>query len=630
MVSHMMERSGIFWAMAGWIFTAGFSAADEPAVLSRLDKDILPLLEKYCVECHDADVAKADINLQTLWDAKTPRLDIRLWDKIGEQVKTKQMPPAKEKAQPSDDDRKRLAEWIAESQKAVSALPAIDPGYRKARRLTKREYSLTMRDLLFNAADKLGETFPTDGAGGEGFDNNADTLFIPPLLIEKYIEATDKGLAAVYGTWETKKQIITQWPGPQKKDRDAARETLQDFTRRAYRRPVTNADLDPLLAIYDQSMQRKPDYEGSLRLAFKAALLSPKFMILQEQNRPGETKPWQVSGHEMAQRLSYFLWSTMPDAELNKLADEGKLADNAVIEAQVKRMLKDWKAEAFIRHFAAQWLGLDALFNTVDPDRGKYKEFTATLKQAMYDEGIYFSGAILRENGRVLDFIDSKYTYVNEELARLYEIPEVKGPEMRRVSLTNDRRGGVLGMGGMLAATAYPQRTSPVLRGKWVLENLMGTPPPPPPPNVGSLPEDDRKIENLTFRQQLEKHRSKAACMGCHNRLDPPGFGLENFDPIGKWRDNENGKPLDVRGNFVDGQSFTGPAEMRRILMGEKHKFVRNFSARLLGYALGRGLEAYDQPTLLRLEETLIKNDYHALPLIVAVAQSYPFTHRRN
>ncbi len=626
---YMIERSS-FWAIWASGILAITAAADESAVFSGLEKDILPFLEKNCLECHDAETAKADVNLDPLWNAKAARLDVRLWYKISDQVRTRQMPPPKEKIQPTDDERQKLGDWIQQAQQVVKAQNPTDPGFRKARRLTRREYSLTMRDLLYGASDTLGEAFPTDGAGGEGFDNNADTLFIPPLLIEKFIGATDAGLAAAWGKWEIKKQLITQWPSESKKPQQAAQETLHTFARRAYRRPVTEADVSPLVAIFDRGLKGGLDYETSLKRAFKAVLLSPKFLILQEQERPGETKPWQVSGHEMAQRLSYFLWSTMPDPELSRLADEGKLQEASVIEAQVKRMLADPKAEALTKHFAAQWLGLDALFNTVDPDRGKYKEFTQSLRQAMYDEGLYFSSAILRENGRVLDFLDSKHTFVNEELARLYEIPDVKGPEMRRVMFKDERRGGVLGMGGMLAATAYPQRTSPVLRGKWVLETLMGTPPPPPPANVGSLPEDDRKIENLTFRQQLEKHRSKAQCMGCHNRLDPPGFGLENFDPIGKWRDNENGKALDVSANFVDGRTFKGPAEMRRIFMSEKHKFVRNFCARLLGYALGRGLEPQDQPTLLRLEETLVKNDYHALPLLIAVAQSYPFTHRRQ
>lgn len=606
-------------------------AAPASETVARLEKDILPFLEKHCVKCHDSSSTKGDLNLEPLWDAKsTARLDVRLWDKIGDQVATREMPPKKVKEQPTDEERKALADWISQAQKTVVAQAPENPGFRKARRLTKREYTLTMRDLLYGAHDHLGDIFPTDGAGGEGFDNNADTLFIPPLLIEKYLTAADTALDAAWGKWEIKKRLITHWPSETVKPDQAARETLAQFARRAYRRPVTEADVAPLVVVYQAGMKRKTDYEYALKLAFKAALLSPKFLLLQEQGREGAAAPWQIGSHEMAQRLSYFLWSTMPDDQLSQLADANKLADPAAIEAQVKRMLADPKAESLVRHFAAQWLGFDALFNTVDPDRGKYKEFTGSLREAMYNEGVHFSSAILRQNGRVLDFIDSNYTFVNEELARLYEIPDVKGPEMRKVSFRDDRRGGVLGMGGMLAATAYPQRTSPVLRGKWVLENLMGTPAPPPPANVGSLPEDDRKVESLTFRQQLEKHRSKEQCMGCHRRLDPPGFGLENFDPIGKWRDNENGKALDVTGNFVDGRAFKGPAEMRRILMTEKHKFVRNFTARLLGYALGRGLEPYDQPTLLRLEEILVKNDYHALPLIIGIAQSYPFMHRQN
>lgn len=629
MVAVSMSVCRQFWTGLTLLGTAAFAAAEEPAVLTRLQQEVLPLLEKYCLDCHDSDAAKADLNLDPLWDERSARLDVRLWDKIGEQVRTREMPPKKRAQQPSDAERRLLADWIAAAQRAVRALPPADPGYRKARRLTRREYSLTMRDLLHGAQDRLGDSFPTDGAGGEGFDNNADTLFIPPLLVEKLVAATDAGLTAALGRPEIRAKLLPHRPKPNEPAAAAARRNLELFTRRAYRRPVQAADLEPLLAVFEQASRRGQDFDGAMRVAFKAVLLSPKFLILQEQDRPGATAPWPVSGHELAQRLSYFLWSTMPDDELSALADSGRLLEPDVLARQVQRLLEDARAEAFVRHFAAQWLGLDALFNTVDPDRGKYKEFTPSLRQALYDEGFHFAGAILRENGRVLDFLDSRHTFVNEELARLYGIPGVHGAHMRRVDLPDDRRGGVLGMGAVLAATSYPQRTSPVLRGKWVLEQLLGTPAPPPPANVGSLPADDRKIEALTFRQQLEKHRSQEQCMGCHNRLDPPGFGLENFDPIGKWRDTENGKPLDVRGNFVDGCSFSGPAEMRRLLLAEKAKFVRNFCARLLGYALGRGLEPGDQPTLLRLEETLVQADYRSLPLIIAVVQSHPFTHRR-
>lgn len=616
-------------AATGAIFLAASMHAEEAAVFTQLQRDVAPLVAKYCVECHDAEAKKADINLDILGDARAARLDVRLWDKVEEQVRTHLMPPAKQKNQPTDQERQTLLEWISQAEKHVRDAAPADPGFRKARRLTRSEYSLTLRDLL-GCNDHLGDIFPTDGAGGEGFDNNADTLFIPPLLIEKYLEAADRGLEEVWAKPELKERLIGEKPASNLPASEAAKANLNNLARQAYRRPVTEADVAPLMRVYEHAVERGYDFDRALKVAFKAVLMSPKFLILQEQNRLGEAGPWLVEGHEMAARLSYFLWSSMPDEELAQLADAGKLADPEVIAGQVRRMLADKKAEAFIKNFAGQWLGLHQLFNTVEPDRRKYPEFTQTLRQTMYDEVFFFSDAVLRGNGRVVDFIDSRYTYANEALAKFYGIAGVAGKDMRRVALLDERRGGLLGMAGVLAITAYPQRTSPVLRGKWVLEQVLGTPAPPPPANVGSLPQDDRTLKELTFRQQLEKHRSKPQCMGCHNRLDPPGFGLENFDPIGKWRDLENGKPLDARGSLLDGRSFNGPAEMRRTLMQDKSKFVRNFTTRLLGYALGRGLEPCDQPTLLRLEEVLVKSDYRSLPLIVAVAQSFPFTHRRN
>jgi hypothetical protein len=604
--------------------------ADDTAVLARLRQEVRPLIEKYCLDCHDADVRKGDFDLDALTSSGGFHLDVRLWDKVEDQLLARQMPPPK-KAQPSDEERKQLLQWIAEAEAAVLRRPPLDPGYRKARRLTRTEYALCVADLLNLGTDlDLAGIFPTDGAGGEGFDKNADTLSIPVLLIEKYLEAADLALTAAWQRPQALSRLVPHKPGAGRDAAAAAKANLEKLARRAFRRPVSGAEIAALLKVYHDAAKRGLGFDDAMRQACKAVLMSPHFLILQEENRPEAKQPWQISSHEMASRLSFFLWSSLPDDELSSLAEKDQLRHPAVIAAQVRRMLADRRSGAFVRHFAGQWLALDELFNTVDPDTGKYKEFTPSLRRSMHEEALRFSAAILRGNGRVLDFIDSDYTFANEELARFYGISGVTGGELRRVSLPDKRRGGVLGMGAVLAATAYPQRTSPVLRGKWVLENLMGTPAPPPPANVGSLPEDDRNLKELTFRQQLEKHRSKEQCMGCHNRLDPPGFGLENFDPIGKWRDTENGKPLDTRGNLADGRSFNGPAEMRQVLMQDKHRFVRNFCRRLLGYALERGLEAHDQPALLRLEETLVNNDYHSLPVIVAVAQSFPFTHRRS
>ena len=610
-------------------FAVSLVHADEAgSALATLDHAIMPVLERSCFECHDSSLKKADIDLEALKDPGAARLDVRLWGKVREVIKLKTMPPAKKKEQPTDAERQALLSWIGSAEKAVLTTQPTDPGPHKTRRLNRNEYGHTLRDLL-GIGDTMGEKFPRDGGGGEGFDNNADTLFLPVLLIEKYIEAADDAIGQAYAKPELKARLIKQRPDGNVTPAAAAQTCLHAFAFRAYRRPVTDVDVKPLVSVFDQAGRRGLDFDAALRVAFKAVLVSPKFLFLQEAAHPGAKEPWRVDGYEMASRLSYFLWSTCPDEELYRLAHEGRLGETGVIAQQVKRMLADVRAAAFAKHFSGQWLRYEELYNTVDPDRNKFKAFNDSLRQAMYDEALHFSDAVLRQNGRVLDFLDSNYTFVNEELARFYGWPGVQGKEFRRVNMPDARRGGVLGMAAILTSTAYPQRTSPVLRGKWVLEQLLGTPAPPPPASVAKLPEDDRKLNNLTFRQTLEKHRSKAECMGCHSRMDPPGFGLENFNAIGQWRDNENGKPLDATGVMPDGQSFGTPAELRKILIGEKAKFIRNYCTRLLGYALGRGLETYDQPTLLRLEQTLEQNGWKSEPLIIAVAQSYPFTHRK-
>jgi hypothetical protein len=246
----------------------------------------------------------------------------------------------------------------------------------------------------------------------------------------------------------------------------------------------------------------------------------------------------------------------------------------------------------------------------------------------MYDEIFAFSDQLLRKNGRVLDFLDSDYTFLNERLAKVYEVPGVKGKDMRQVKLPNNRRGGITSMAAILAYTSYPQRTSPVLRGKWILEQLLGTPPPPPPPNVGQLPEDKKAAKATTLRQRLEAHRNKPVCAGCHARLDPPGFALENFDVIGKWRHSDNGKPIDATGTMTGGRNFATPAEFRRLLLEDKALFVRSLCTRLLGYATGRSVELHDQPTLLRLEKVLRDSDYRSEPLLIALVKSVPFRSR--
>lgn len=595
------------------------------AVTDAFQKKVLPVLEQRCFDCHDGEMKKGDVDLEALTDPKHPlRHDIRLWDKVREQLRAGTMPP-KNKTPLEAEGKQAVLDWVGENEKLVLATAPSDPGVRKVRRLTRDEYNNALRDLL-GIESKPGEKFPADGAGGEGFSNNADTLTLSPLLIEKYITAADEVVQEVWSKPALKHRLTAPCTSDKLPPEEGAALILRPLVHRAWRRPVTEPEVKEVLQVFTAALKRGAGWDGALKVMLKSVILSPKFLFIREAAPTNNGGIQPVDQYAMASRLSFFLWSSIPDDALLKLAAEKKLLEDAVLAAQVKRMLADKRAEAFTRHFAGQWLRFDELFNTVDPDRRKFPQFNDAMRRNMYDEAFHFADAILRQNGRVLDFLDSDYSYLNEPLAALYGVPEVKGPEMRRVKFTDNKRGGLTGMGAILASTAYPQRTSPVLRGKWMLEQLLGAPPPPPPPNVGQLPEDDRDLRGeVTLRKRLEAHRDKAACIGCHARMDPLGFGLENFNAIGQWRADENGKPLDVGGVMPDGRSFNNPAELRRVLMQEKDKFARTLCSRLLGYALGRGLETVDQPTLLRLEETLRKNDYRSEALILEVVRSFPF-----
>ena len=616
-----------FLALLPWIIaSSSASGAAVDAVNQELDGALLPLLEQRCMDCHDADAKKGDISFEFLHQPGDARHDIRLWAKVREQIRAGTMPP---KAKPPLEAAQRevLLRWIQSNENAVLEMPAARPGVARSRRLNREEYNNTLRDLL-GIAKRPGDKFPADGAGGEGFANSADTLSLSPLLVEKYLGAADEAVAEVWQRGELRQRLLAPVKSDKLPPDTGAELALRPFLVRAFRRPPAEAEVQALLNVFRQAWQRKPNWDEAMKVMFKAVLVSPGFLFIEETAREGAKEPRRLGEYEMASQLSYFLWSSMPDEELMRLAAEKKLQEDAVLEAQVRRMLAHEKGLAFTKNFAGQWLRFDQIFNNVDPDPRKFPAFNGELRQAMYDEIFNFCDHVLRHNGRVLDFLDSDYSFLNESLAKVYEVPGVQGKEMRLVKFPNPRRGGLTGMAAILATTAYPQRTSPVLRGKWVLEQLLGTPPPPPPANVGQLPEDDRALKETTLRKSLEAHRNKPACAGCHTRLDPPGFALENFDAIGKWRDNENGKPLDATGVMPGGRAFATPAEFRRLLMEEKSLFIRSLCTRLLGYATGRTVELHDQPTLLRLEKTLRDNDYRSEPLIIAVVKSVAFRAR--
>ncbi|MCR9297226.1 MAG: DUF1592 domain-containing protein, partial [bacterium] len=335
--------------------------------------------------------------------------------------------------------------------------------------------------------------------------------------------------------------------------------------------------------------------------------------------------------YQLASRMSYLLWATMPDDELMRLADSGKLHEPTILKAQVKRMLQDPRSRALFDGFGAQWLGVGGLQSKVF-DNTKFPEMTSRLRQSMYDESRLFFESIVREDLSVANFIDSDYTFVDKNLAEVYGLQEtISGTEMRKVRLTDANRGGVLGMPGVLAASSFPNRTSPVNRGVWVLEQILGDHVPPAPPEVPALEDQNQQsIANLTLRQRTELHRSNPVCANCHQLLDPIGFGLENFDAIGRWRDlDDNGEPINAAGVLPGGKSFSSPQELKAVIAGRLDDFSRNLVEKLLAYALCRKLEGYDEIVVDQLMREIAQDGYRAQTLITAIVTSYPFTHRR-
>ncbi|MSV29967.1 MAG: DUF1592 domain-containing protein [Bryobacterales bacterium] len=408
---------------------------------------------------------------------------------------------------------------------------------------------------------------------------------------------------------------------------ECARRIVAPLARRAFRRPVSDKEVDALAGFVALAQQRGDSLERGVRVALTAILVSPHFLFRIERDA-ATAGPHRISEHELASRLSYFLWSSMPDEELLAAADRNRLRAPGALEAQVRRMLADPRSRALTENFAAQWLQFRNL-ETLKPDVGKFPEFDGELRMAMQRETELFFGNLIKEDGNVLDFIDGRYTFVNERLAKHYGFDGVKGREFRKVPLDGTQRSGVLTQASVLTVSSYPTRTSPVIRGKWILENILNTPPPPPPPDVPNL---DEKAAGTTgtLRQQLEIHRSNAMCASCHSRMDPLGFGLENYDAIGRWRTQEGSFPLDVAGVLPDGKSFQTPAELKAVLKDGSDAFVRCLSEKLLTYGLGRGLERYDRPAVDSISREVSRDGYRFSRLILGVVDSLPFQMRRG
>ena len=423
--------------------------------------------------------------------------------------------------------------------------------------------------------------------------------------------------------------------GPQGKKigvRDAALQCLRPLVQRAFRRQASDAEVAPFVKLVESATTRDESFERGMQVALTGLLVSPQFLFRVERDtHPDDAKQsHELSQYELANRLSYFLWSSMPDDRLFQLAGQGKLANEQTLLAEARRMLQDPRASQLGEHFAGQWLNLRNL-DEAAPDPKQFGAFNAQLRDDMKHETLMFFNTVVRENRSVLDFVQGDFTFLNERLAKHYKVPNVKGGDkFRRVSLRDRRKLGVLGHASILTLTSNPTRTSPVKRGKWIMENILGTPPPTPPADVPELEATKASAPNATLREQLELHRNTPSCAVCHRQMDALGFGLQNFDAIGRWRELESGKPVDSTGELPGGAKFDGPQQLGKVLAGKQDQICRNLCEKMLTYALGRGLQYYDRCAVDQIVARLEANDYRFNQLVEGIVLSDPFRKRRG
>jgi len=600
-----------------------------PLQADEFTRETKEIFQKYCISCHGPDKDKGGVTLHQLASLDDALRNHNLIDSIIEQVRYEDMPPDDEDLLPTKKERNQLLEALTKvSERVKTGDVPQKAGRVTIRRLNRTEYNYTVRDL-FGVNFNPGRGFPADGAGGEGFDNMADALFSTPTLLEKYLTAAKRVVDSVYNTPRLKKTVIFARPASPKQATATAKKVLSYHATLAYRRRVTEKDLAPLMNSFSRGIQAGQTYESALRPPLTALLINPRFLFRSEHDKPDQEE-WKLSDFEIATRLAYFLWSSMPDRELFRIADSGKLSDPVILREQTLRMIASPKATALARHFAGQWLGFQKMIDEVQPDPERFPTFDNKLRKAMYYESIEFFSHILRENRPLTDLIDSDYTFANATLAKHYGLKEeVSGEKMQKVALQQKTRGGIIGMGSILTSTSLPLRTSPVHRGVWILDALLGDPAPPPPPDAGELPADDTKANGLTFREQLAIHRKSSKCASCHARIDPLGFSLENFDAIGRWREKDaNGKPIDSTATLPGDIQFSSPQELKALMMGGRQKFASNIVRKMISYSTGRGLEYYDEAIVTKIVAALEEKDYSMHELIHQIVQSRPFLYR--
>src|SRR4051812_672219 len=629
----------LVFGVAVCAFAATSDSAGGPAGHPKFDGEIAPVFNKYCTGCHSGAQPKGDIML-SFKDENDARSRMatndEFWDKVSTMVKGDLMPPAPVKNRPSEAERKLLVDWISNDMLTIGGKP--DPGPLTFHRLNSREYANTVRDLLYLPAsfDPVAD-FPADERG-DGFDNNSDTLTISPVLIEHYLQAAQKSVAAALKPTSDEAGVLADVASPQllapskgirtdfSTNAAKVRPNVEVFLERAWRRPVTKEEVDGIMKFADLSFANDGESSSmAAGLVMRAALMSPNFLFrMEEDPHPdGTGKVYQLTDWQLASRLSYFLWSTMPDDALFAQAKAGTLRQN--LSAEVTRMLKDPKSISLTKDFMGQWLEVRGLEQTPNLDKA--------MAASMKGETEHFFNYIVANNRPITDMLDGNYTFVDERLAKLYGIPNIKGDTFQKVQLDPNQRFGLLTQGSILAVTSKPLgdglRTSPIVRGKFILENLFNQKIPPPPPDVPPLAVDDNHPLTGTTRQIFEQHRTNPICAGCHARMEPYGFALENYAGNGSWRTQENGIPLDVSGE-INGHKFTNPAEFRQVLLTRQDDVRHGGVRKVLSYALGRGIQGGDRPAIEQIVAQVKANGDTFNSVIMGVVQSFPFQNARG
>ncbi len=638
-IQTIMKSNYIIYIIALLLLSSGFvNAKEQPLTLEEAKNTI----GMYCAFCHNNENPQAGLNLVE-WESKDDIAgNIGEWNKIVQRLQASEMPPP-DALQPTIEEREALVEWIKNTIQEAVCADGIDPGPSTIRRLNRGEYSNTIRDL-FDIHFNAGSNLPHDGGGGAGFDNAAEALFISPVHMERYLESAKEVLNYAMKDENARLTVFAPTPKEPHTEEESAVKVLEKFAYRAFRRPVQLDELAQLMSLYRKAKERNLPHENAVFYALQAVLISPHFLFLIEEPNLSDT-PKPVSDYELASRLSYFLWNSTPDEKLLNAARDKDLHDEDVLLDQVDRMLDTYKNGQltyrrsdeledrryfeFAQSFMSQWLGFRELGRDIVPDQDLFPVYDQELEYAMKWEPVYLFQDMIQNNRPLTNLIDADFTYVNRDLSKLYNFDDdtgIRQQQLKRITLPQDHvRGGVMTMASVLAVSSYSHRTSPVLRGKWVLETILGSPPPPPPPNVPELEENQEGEEPKTLRERLMKHRENPVCASCHDRIDPIGFGLENFDVLGRWRDEDAGQPIDSTGTLPNGKTFHGPEDLKQLILERKDDFVRHFTAKMLGYALGRSLVTEDYCTIDHIVEQLKRDDYRTKTLIYEIVKSVPF-----